>query len=420
VGQVILPVWSHWGRRIVEQTPDAIFLTGATGFVGMELLVRYLERTDRLVYALVRGLTDRDSELRMERTLLGLFGPEHPYAGRVIAVRGDLTHSGMGIQVGRDRFAGQTSEIVHAAASISFGLDLQSARAINVDGTRRMLEFAEHCQARGGLRRFSHISTAFIAGDVPGCFSEDDLDVGQRFHNTYEQSKFEAECLVARAYPQLPTTVFRPSIIVGERDSGWTAAFNVIYWPLRAFSRGTYPVLPARRDAPVDVVPVDYVADAIFALSQSREAEGSTFHLTSGAQASNVGDMVELATAFFKRPVPRMVDPSLYRHMMHPLLVRIAGDERFRRELAQSEVYFPYLAMRARFDDRRCRVALRGSNIAAAPLPAYFDRLIQFAVAAQWGRRPISRARANGYMGTASFHRAVEPSGARKSLVLAE
>ena len=184
---------------------------------------------------------------------------------------------------------------------MSFELGLQAARAINVEGTLRVLEFAERCHARGGLRRFSYISTAYVAGEHAGCFSEDDLDVGQRFRNAYEQSKFEAECLARPLRGQrLPITVLRPSIIVGERDSGWTASFNVLYWPLRAFARGAYAALPARRDAPVDVVPVDYVADAIFALSQAPEAEGATFHLTAGAHASSVGELVELATRILR------------------------------------------------------------------------------------------------------------------------
>ena len=104
----------------------------------------------------------------------------------------------------------------------------------------------------------------------------------------------------ARWRERLPVTVLRPSIIVGERDSGWTTSFNVLYWPLRAFSRGTYIALPARGDAPVDVVPVDYVADAIFALSQAPEAEGATYHLTAGADASSVGELVELASALLQ------------------------------------------------------------------------------------------------------------------------
>lgn len=178
---------------------DGVLLTGATGFVGMELLARYLERTERRVYALVRGASERDVRARLERTLVCLFGADHPYAERAVAVRGDITRPGLGL---------------------------------------------------GGTR------------DHAGCFSEDDLNLGQRFRNAYEQSKFEAECLVTNARRRLPVTVLRPSIIVGERDSGWTQSFNVLYWPLRAFSRGAYVALPARREAPVDVVPVDYVADA--------------------------------------------------------------------------------------------------------------------------------------------------------------
>src|SRR6204780_6003624 len=181
---------------------------------------------------------------------------------------------------------------------------------MNVDGTGPVLELAERSQAHGALRRMSYISTAFVAGAHAGCFSEDDLDVGQRFRNTYEQSKFEAECLIARSRGQLPITVLRPSIIVGERDSGWTASFNVLYWPLRAFARGTYAALPARGDAPVDVVPVDYVADAIFELSRMPEAQDGTYHLTASADASSVGELIELACARFGRPAPRLIAPG--------------------------------------------------------------------------------------------------------------
>jgi thioester reductase-like protein len=384
--------------RNKDQASGGVLLTGATGFVGMELLARYLQRSDRRVYALVRGGDDRQVAARIESTLLSLFGPDHPYAGRVVAVRGDITRSGLGLRGRRDGLAERVSEIVHAAASVSFELDLEASREVNVHGTRRVLEFAERCHARGGLRRFSYISTAYVAGEHTGCFSEDDLDVGQSFRNPYEQSKFEAESLVAGARGRLPITVLRPSIVVGERDSGWTSSFNVLYWPLRAYERGVYAALPARRDAPVDVVPVDYVADAIFALSQAPEAEGATFHLTAGVQASSVGELVELASAFFERPPPRLLDPLVYRRVVHPLLVRSSRDERYRRALARSEVFFPYFAARVRYDDRRARVALRGSGIRPTPLRTYFDRLVEFALVAEWGRRPISRASAAGAM----------------------
>jgi thioester reductase-like protein len=369
---------------------DGVLLTGATGFVGMEVLARYLQRTDRRVYALVRGASERDVTARLKHTLRSLFGADHPYARRVVAVRGDITRPGLGLGRKRDQLAGRVSEVVHGAASVSFAGGLEGMREINVAGTRRVLEFAEHAEARGGLRRFSYISTAYVSGEHVGCFSEDDLDVGQRFRNPYEQSKFEAEQLVSGA--ELPVTVLRPSIIVGERDTGWTQSFNVLYWPLKAFSRGAYAALPARRDAPVDVVSVDYVADAIFALSQAPEAEGATYNLTAGSKATSVGELVELAATYFRRPAPRLISPGVYRRVVHPLLLQAARDQRSRRALSRSEVFFPYFEMAVTYDDRRSRVALRGTGIAPTPLPRYFDQLVEFALAAEWGRRPLPRA----------------------------
>jgi long-chain acyl-CoA synthetase len=377
----------------VDRGRDGVLLTGATGFVGMHVLARYLEQTDRHVYALVRGSSARHAERRVEQSLKLLFGERHPYGERVSAVRGDLTRPGLGLggTDERDWLAERVTEIVHAGASVSFGLDLGKSRAINVQGTRRVLELGERCSRRGGLRRLSYVSTAYVSGEHQGCFSEDDLDVGQTFRNSYEQSKFEAELLVREQRGRLPITVLRPSIVVGESSSGWTTSFNVLYWPIRAFARGAYAALPARRETPVDVVPVDFVADAILALTRAREAEDATFHLTAGSSASSVGEVVELATAFFDRPAPRLLDPSLYRRVVHPLLLRLSQDERQRRALRSSEAFFPYFAGKTSFDERRARVALRRERLSPPPLSSYFRRLVEFALAADWGRRQLPR-----------------------------
>ena len=374
---------------------DGVLLTGVTGFLGMELLARYLERTDRPLYALVRASSEAGAQRRLRRTLHCLFGAGHSFGERVTAVRGDITRDGLGLGRGVWTLADRVSEIVHGAATVSFELPLDESRAINVGGTRRMLELAELCQSSGaGLERFTYISTAYVAGEHAGIFSEDDLDVGQDFRNPYERSKFEAEGVVKRWRSRLPITVVRPSIVVGERDSGWTPVFNVLYWPLRAFSRGTYRVIPARPSAPVDVVPVDYVTDAIFALTQAPQALGATLHLTAGRNASSVAELVELGSAFFGRSAPRLVEPALYRRMVHPVLVRASRDERLRRALRRSEVYFPYFTARVRYDDRRARALLHQTGIEPPPLRDYFDTLVGFAEAADWGRRELTRASA--------------------------
>jgi long-chain acyl-CoA synthetase len=250
-----------------------------------------------------------------------------------------------------------------------------------------MADLGAECARRGRFESFVHVSTAFVAGTHAGHFGEDDLDVGQGFRNAYERSKFEAERLVRERAGTLPVQVVRPSIVVGDSRSGWTPAFNVLYGPLRAFASGAYPVIPARRASPVDVVPVDYVADGILRLAGR---PGATHHLTAGDRASSVGELIELAAAHAGRRSPRLVPPALYRRAIHPILVR-RGSEARRRALRRSEVYFPYFAMRMRYDDALAREALRPLGIEAPALRSYFERLMGFAEAAEWGRRPIER-----------------------------
>jgi long-chain acyl-CoA synthetase len=372
---------------------DAILLTGATGFVGIELLARYLQLTDREVVVLIRARDDDHARERLEQTLLCAFGTAQPYLHRVRALAGDITHEGLGLDPDVAlEVAASVSEIVHGAASVSFELPLGASLIVNVEGTRRMLAFAELCSLEGGLRRFTYVSTAYVAGLHRGAFGEDDLDVGQRFRNPYEQSKFEAEHVVREAAARLPVTVVRPSIIVGDRHTGWTASFNVLYWPLRALAKGSYPLLPARASAPVDVVSVDYVADAIVALASAPDAEGQTFHLTASEDASSIGELLSLAAGRLGCERPPLISPRLYRHVLHPLLCRVLP--RRRRFLRATESYLPYFAIGVTYDNARARAAL-GPGIVATPLAAYFDELVDYAVRARWGARPLGRAAAN-------------------------
>ena len=249
---------------------------------------------------------------------------------------------------------------------------------------------ANLCAERGGLNRFAHVSTAYVAGTHRGPFYEDDLDRRQHFNNTYELSKWEAEKLVRERAERLPTTIFRPSIVVGERDSGWTPAFNVVYGPLRAYSRGSLTAVPARRSAPADVVPVDYVADAIVELSQRPDALGRTYALAAGPEARTIGDLIDMSAAAFGRRRIVALRPRVYRPLVHPLLVRRASESR-RRVLRRAEVYFPYFDVRARFDTSAATEALAPVGIQVPPLEDYFESLVRFAEAADWGRRPLTR-----------------------------
>jgi thioester reductase-like protein len=369
-----------------------VLLTGATGFLGMELLARLLEDGDRRVWALVRSGSQAEAEARVRATLASLVPDPDAVADRVVPVAGDLVRDGLGIDPDRrHELAEAVNEVIHSAASVSFSLPLREARAINLEGTRHVLELAALADSRGArLRRFAHVSTAYVAGTHDGWFGEADLDRGQGFNNTYERSKWEAERLVGRYEGLVPVQVFRPSIVVGDHMSGWTASFNVIYTPLRAYARGALPALPARRSAPVDVVPVDHVAGAVLALADA--GPGRTFQLAAGPAASTVGELIDLGAEILGQRRARALPPALYKGAVHPLLLRRAGPSQ-RRWLEHGEVFFPYLATRARFDTSATRVALDEVGVGPVPpLTSYLHRLLDFAERADWGRRPLPRS----------------------------
>jgi thioester reductase-like protein len=368
----------------VSASTGDVLLTGTTGFIGMELLARYLERSDRRIVALVRARGPEGARMRIDGVLENLFGDRWcEHAGRVQAVAADMTAPGLGLSpADRERLAERVTTVVHSAASVSFTLPLHEAREINVDGTRRMLEFAELVHQRGGLECYGHVSTAYVAGDHVGQFCERDLDLGQSFHNSYEQSKFEAEQLVRDA--GLPSKILRPSIVVGDRNSGWTAAFNVLYWPLRALSRGMFAAVPAVPTAPVDVVSIDYVADAIHALCEQRGGAGETYHLIAGRNASTMAEIIGRASRYFRKPAPEVVPPSEFAS-------RPRGSVAQDSVLAAGQVYFPYFSIDTVFEDEATRARLEPEGILASPLSDYLERLLDFATRSRWGKRPIAR-----------------------------
>jgi thioester reductase-like protein len=335
----------------------AVFLTGATGFVGREILSRFLARDDRPVFALVRADNDDEAAGRL---------PAHE---RLTAVAGDIEQPGLGLAPDtRERLRREVTTMLHCAASVSFDMSLEESRSVNVEGTRRMVELARSCPR---LERFTYISTAYVAGEPGRLFREDELAVGQQFRNPYERSKFEAELALRSEGAGLPLQILRPSIVVGDSATGRTSSFNVLYGPLKAYARGKVPAIPARRSAPVDIVPVDYVADRAHELATN--GPNGTFHLVAGRNATTVGRLLEMSSEELGRSEPAVLPPRVYRRWVHPWL------RRKYRGLRRMEVYFPYFSMRVRFDDSRLGPGPR--------VESYFHRLVRYAKAAGWGRR---------------------------------
>jgi long-chain acyl-CoA synthetase len=358
----------------------SILLTGATGFLGMEVLARLLEHDDREVLALVRARDTAGAEARIDGVLRRLWRDGGPpeFRQRVRAVPADLTRPGLGLSsAGRAMLADRAGTVLHCAASISFDLPLDEARRINVEGTNQVIALAREAREQGSLQRFIHVSTAYVSGDHRGPFGEDDLDVGQSFRNTYEQTKNESELIVAEA-EDLSPAIARPSIVMGESKTGWTPAFNVLYWPLRAFARGLFEVVPTRADGRVDIVPADYVADALVHLIDSPET--GVFNLVSGQDAATVDHLAELACAHFDKPRPPFVEPGTGTGTA-------TTDD-------HGAVYFPYFDMDVVFDDARARAVLGAAGLQAPSIADYFPKLMRYAERARWGKRELTREEA--------------------------
>lgn len=346
---------------VASDEQGAVFITGTTGLLGGEVMRRLLERGDRDIVALVRRPVDW----------------EHP---RLRLHFADLLDDGPMPALPDD-----VETVIHCAASVGFDLPLETQRAINVEGTRRVLDAAG---ALPSLKRFMHVSTAYVGGTFDGVFGPDDLDRGQGFRNTYEQSKFEAETLVRST--DVPWQIVRPSIVVGDQRTGWTTAFNVVYGPLRAYSRGLMNIAPGRSQAPVDLVPIDLVADGMVALLA--EPVGGTHLLVSGPDAPTVGEFVALAADRFGRERAVVIEPYLLGELIDNL--PLAEQDAARVALEQASALLPYFDVRCEFHDPATRAILRKNGIVVPKLADYLGRLIDYAEAARWGKRSPEQAAA--------------------------
>ena len=189
---------------------------------------------------------------------------------------------------------------------------------------------------------------------------------------------------------ELPITIFRPSIIVGDSETGRTTGFNGLYFPLRLICQGAIKVLPGSRYTPMDVVPLDFVSDAIdHIFLKTNGSIGQTYHLTAGqGKASTTGEIADLAVDYFNQAG---VKPHLQRMGFVPLELYHTA-KRFstqgeRRVLQAMMAYEPYLCIERWFDNTNTCAALRGTSVEAPPFKAYYQAILRYCIAANWGRR---------------------------------
>ncbi len=319
-----------------------VLLTGATGFVGTEVAQRLLDRTDLGIVALVQAASADDARRMTRRTWYGRPQLTAAIGGRVEVVAGDVTQPLLGLD--QDVYAAlvrRLSHVVHAAANVRFDASLDDLRRTNVVGTANVLTLARAAHADHGLERVLHVSTAYVAGRRTGEIGEDDLSDRFGFENDYERTKYEAERLVREA-ADLPVTVARPGMIVGDSQTGEIATFNTFYVLLRRYLTRRTHVVPVNPGLRVNIVPVDHIADAIVRLLMDPRAEGRTVHLT--APRSALPTAAELV-----RAVREWARAELGVQLPRPLLVPLSRVRVPGRAGDRLDVLVPYLNERRTF-----------------------------------------------------------------------
>ncbi len=332
----------------------AIFLTGSTGYIGAHVVAGLLENHKDPLNLLVRAKDQREAEERLWRSLqLHLDFPRfyNFLKSRVTVFRGDLTDPHFGLNPDDYRRLVETTDsVIHVAASLNRKSE-KSCLNVNLRGTLEVVQLARRAQDHHGLRRMSHVSTVAVAGHRSHEVVREDesVDWQRSDYDPYARTKKFCEHMIRELLPEVPRTIFRPSIVLGDSRRAETTQFDMV----RAFVfLAGLPVLPFRPTDKVDIVPVDFVADAVVALHQKEKPAHDIYHLSSGTGSQTFRELTEALAKAQHKSAP-MFMPSL-EGMFHSLVNRLAsrkGNVGYGASLLK--VFFPYLVWNTVFDNQR-------------------------------------------------------------------
>jgi NAD(P)-dependent dehydrogenase (short-subunit alcohol dehydrogenase family) len=350
------------------------FVTGATGFIGRNLVERLLER-EGTIYVLVReGSRGRLEELRSR------WGAEE---GRIVPVIGDLSQEKLGCEDQVSELKGEIDHFFHLAAIYDMTADAESQRLANVEGTREAVRLAEALEAK----RFHMVSSIAAAGLYKGTFTEDMFDEAEKLDNhPYFQTKHESEAVV-REEADIPWRVYRPGIVVGHSETGEMDKIDGPYYFFKLLQRARN-ALPqwfpgvGIEGREINLVPVDFVAKAMDHIAHIDGFDGQAFHLTdpnplTAGQVINVFAKAAHAPEAAMRIDSRMFDfiPKQVRMglIMLPPVKRIT--DQVLADLGIPRQVLVYINYPTDFDSTKTQTALEGTGISVPPLASYAERL---------------------------------------------
>ncbi len=354
----------------------AIFLTGSTGYIGAHIAANLLSEHGASLNVLVRARDPHEAEERLWRGLQLHMDFRAFYEflqTRVRIFRGDLTGERFGLSTDDyDRLVHTTDSVIHCAASLNRKSE-KSCMNVNLRGTLEVLQLGMAVNHYHGLRRFSHVSTVAVAGQRQDEVVTEDksIDWARSDYDPYARTKKFCEHMIRQLLPEVPKTIFRPSIVLGDSRRAETTQFDMV----RAFVfLAGLPVLPLRSTDRVDIVNVDFVADAVAALHVREKTQFDTYHLSSGRESQTFRQLTESLAAAQDKRGPFYL-PLLQKPFTSSVNALANRKSAIGRGAALMKVFMPYLTFNTVFDNTRVTTELGRRPV---PFSQYSFPLLKF------------------------------------------
>lgn len=354
----------------------AIFLTGSTGYIGAHVAANLLQDHGASLNLLVRARDPHEAEDRLWRSLQ-LHLPFKVFyeflQTRVRMFRGDLTSERLGLHPDDyDRLVHTTDSVIHCAASLNRKSE-KSCLNVNLRGTLEVIKLAMQVDHYHGLRRFSHVSTVAVAGKRQDEVVTEDsaIDWNRSDYDPYARTKKFCEHMIRELLPEAPKTIFRPSIVLGDSRRPETTQFEMV----RAFVfLAGLPALPLRARDRVDIVNVDFVADAIASLHVREGTQHDTYHLSSGRDSQTFKQITASLAAAQNRRGPIYL-PFAEKPFSKTVDFLSGRRSALGHGAALMKVFMPYLTFNTVFDNTRIVTELGRKPV---PFSQYSYPLLKF------------------------------------------
>ncbi|MBM3796636.1 MAG: NAD-dependent epimerase/dehydratase family protein [Acidobacteria bacterium] len=356
---------------------SGIIITGSTSALGADLVARLIPaRPGSRIYLLTR---------QPDRLPEAFRGP------RFSILHGDLRDPMLGLSTWQTAALRRSlTEIVHVAAHTNAETPLAEARAVNVEGTRNLLRLAVDCER---LTKFLHLSTVYVAGRLGGQIPEAVLRHSHKFSSECQQSRYEAETVVAEFAACVPVAIARLSNVIGD-SAGKVHRQNCIHRLVRMFPRSHLQQAPFDPKGLADFIDSDWAADAIVWLFLNRFRAGEVWHISDGPSAGFTMDEViaETHRIFVHHPrgqrwmpidLPKLVPLRDYEEHAERT---ISTGSRLSSELLRSlEPFLPHLGIAQTFENHRTRALLAPSGILPGPARDLYAGMVRWCLDTDWG-----------------------------------